>query len=141
MQSSKSSGGGNILFMIIKIKCPTGENFEIMTFRCLKTLVFDKFLTKLQHYLFFYSWRVLLVITNPLLYDYSTLSPHIHLSPIHFRKIDMNTKNSGGFIRFFAQLFRRGMIPCMVLVFFYTPENIRKSKDFLMFSGGIEKNQ
>ena len=75
MQSSKSSGGGNILFMIIKIKCPTGENFEIMTFRCLKTLVFDKFLTKLQHYLFFYSWRILLVITNPLLYDYSTFPP------------------------------------------------------------------
>ena len=32
------------------------------------------------------------MITNPLV-------PHIHLSPIHFKKFDMTTKNYGGFIR------------------------------------------
>ena len=34
----------------------------------------------------FYFWRVLLVITNPLLYDYSNLSPYIHLSPHSFQE-------------------------------------------------------
>ena len=42
--------GGNILFIRIKIKCPTGQNLEIMTLTYLKTLVFDKFFKKLQHY-------------------------------------------------------------------------------------------
>ena len=45
------------------------------------------------------------MITNPPYYDYSTLSHHIHLHHITFRKIDMTTKNSGGFIRF-SPLFR-----------------------------------
>ena len=35
--------GGNALLMKIKIKCPTGQNLDIMTFRYLKTLVFDMF--------------------------------------------------------------------------------------------------
>ena len=92
--------GRNTLFIKIKIKCPAGQNLEILTFRYLKTLVFDKFLKKLQHYLF-YFWRILLVITNPPLHDYSTLPPPYTLTPvIHFRKIDMTTKNSGCFIRF-----------------------------------------
>ena len=55
----------------------------------------------------FYFWRVLLVITKPPLNDYSTLSPYITYPLIHFRKIDMTTKNSGGFIRF-PPLFRGG---------------------------------
>ena len=32
---------------------PAGQNLEIMTVRYLKTLVFDKFFKKLQHYLMF----------------------------------------------------------------------------------------
>ena len=44
---------GNILLMKIITKCPAGQNLEIMTFRYLKTLVFDKFFKKLQHYLMF----------------------------------------------------------------------------------------
>ena len=44
---------GNTLFVKIKIKYPAGQNLEIMTFRYLKTLVFDKCFTKLQHYLTF----------------------------------------------------------------------------------------
>ena len=35
--------GGNALLMKIKIKCPTGQNLDIMTFKYLKTLVFDIF--------------------------------------------------------------------------------------------------
>ena len=46
-------GSGNILFIKIKIKCSTGQNVEIMAFRYLKTLAFDKFFTKFQHYLMF----------------------------------------------------------------------------------------
>ena len=34
------------------------------------------------------------------IYDYSTLSPIYTYPTIHFRKIDMTTKNCGGFIRF-----------------------------------------
>ena len=45
--------GGNILLMKTKTKCPAGQNLEIMTVRYLKTLVFDKFFKKLQHYLMF----------------------------------------------------------------------------------------
>ena len=47
LQRSNSSGGGNILFIKIKIKCPAGQNLEIMTFRYLKTLAFDKFFKKI----------------------------------------------------------------------------------------------
>ena len=53
LQSSNISSGGNILLMKIKIKCPTGKNLEIMTFRYLKNLVFDKFFKEIQHYLMF----------------------------------------------------------------------------------------
>ena len=42
-------GGDNILFINIKNKCCAGQNFEVMTFRYLKTLVFDRFFKKLQH--------------------------------------------------------------------------------------------
>ena len=35
--------GGDILLIKIKIRFPAGQNLEIMTFRYLKTLVFDKF--------------------------------------------------------------------------------------------------
>ena len=73
----------------------------------------------------FYFWRVLLVITNPPLYDYLTtfffdyliydyFSPSYTLTcqylPIHFRKIDMTTKNLIGFIRFPTSLFRGEMM-------------------------------
>ena len=45
--------GGNIP-MEIKIKRPAGQNLDVMTFRYLKTLVFDIFFKKkLQHYLMF----------------------------------------------------------------------------------------
>ena len=103
LQNSNSSGGGNILFIKIKIECPAGQDLEIMTFRYLKTLVFDKLFQKLQIIWCFYFWGVSLVITNCLfnnLYNYLTLSPHIHLYPIHFRKFDMTPKNSGGSLRF-----------------------------------------
>ena len=54
LKSSNVSGeGSDILFMKIKMKYPTGQNLEIMTFRYLKTLLFDKFFKKLQHYLMF----------------------------------------------------------------------------------------
>ena len=36
-----------------KIKCPAEQNLEIISFRYLKTLVFDKFLEKLHHHLMF----------------------------------------------------------------------------------------
>ena len=40
------------------------------------------------------------MITNPPLYDYSTLFPKYTLvPPFHFWKTDMTTKNSAGFIR------------------------------------------
>ena len=45
--------GGNFLFIKIKIKCNKGQNLEIMTFRYIKTLVFDKCFKELQHYLMF----------------------------------------------------------------------------------------
>ena len=44
--------GGNILPMEIKIKRPAGQNLYVMTFRYLKTLVFDIFFFKLQHLMF-----------------------------------------------------------------------------------------
>ena len=82
----------------IKIKCPAGQNLETMTLRHLKTYVLDKFF---KHYIIcFYFWRVLLVITNPTLYDYSTLSPHIHLPPHSFWENWHDHKKSWGFIRF-----------------------------------------
>ena len=55
--------GGNILFIKIKIKCPTWQNLEIMTFRYLQTLTF--FFLYYNIMWCFYFWRVLLVITNP----------------------------------------------------------------------------
>ena len=61
-----------------------GQNLEMLTFRYHKTLVFGNFFKKLIWC--FYFWRVLLVITNPPLYDYSTLSPHIHLSLHSFQE-------------------------------------------------------
>ena len=53
-----------------------------MTFWYLKTLVFDKFFYKLLQYLIFLFWRVLLVITNPLLYDYWKSPPPYTLIPL-----------------------------------------------------------
>ena len=53
-------GGGNILYLKIKIKCPAGQNLEIMTFRCLKTLVFDNFFKKLLHYLMFLFLKIII---------------------------------------------------------------------------------
>ena len=83
-----SSGGGTILLITIKIKYHAWQNLEIMTFRYLKTLVFDNFFKKVQHYCMYLFWRLLLVITNPLpsLYDYSIFSHHIHLSHHLFQK-------------------------------------------------------
>ena len=43
----------NILFIKIKIKYPIGQNLEIMTFRYLKTLVFDKFLKNYNIWCFY----------------------------------------------------------------------------------------
>ena len=43
---------GKILLIKIEIKCPAGQNLEIMTFRYLGTLVLDNFFKKL-HYLMF----------------------------------------------------------------------------------------
>ena len=71
--------GGNIL--LIKIKCSAAQYLEIMIFRCLKTLVFDKSFKNSNIIWCFYFWRVLLVITNSPLYDYLTLFPHISLPP------------------------------------------------------------
>ena len=39
--------------IIFRKNCPTYSSLEIMTFRYLKTLVFDKFVKKLQHCLMF----------------------------------------------------------------------------------------
>ena len=47
-------GGGNILVIKIKIKCPVGQKLEIITFWYLKTLVFHKDFKKLQYYLMFF---------------------------------------------------------------------------------------
>ena len=52
LESSNSSGGSNILLIKIKMKCLAGQILEIMTSRCLKTLVFNKFFN-LDHYLMF----------------------------------------------------------------------------------------
>ena len=65
-------GGGNILFINIKIECLAVQDLKIMAFRFLKTLVL---------------W----------LFDF--VPPYRLIPPIHFRKIEMTTKNSGGFIR------------------------------------------
>ena len=86
LESINSSGDGNILLIKIKIKCPARQNLEIMIFRYLKTLVFDNFFKNSNIIWCFYFWRVLLVITNPPLYDYSTLSPHINLSSHSFQE-------------------------------------------------------
>ena len=48
----------------------------------------------------FYFWRVLLVITNLLFMIIRHCLPIYTYPPIHFSKIDVTTKNSGGFIRF-----------------------------------------
>ena len=61
-------GLGNIFLIKIKIKCPAGQNLEIMTFRYLKTLVFDSFYKKLRYLMFLFLnvlMLVLLVITTP----------------------------------------------------------------------------
>ena len=95
LQNSNSSGGGNILFIKIKIECPAGQNLEIMTFRYLKTLVFDKLFQKLQIIWCFYFWGVSLVITNCLfnnLYNYLTLSPPYTLIPHSFQEIWHDSK-------------------------------------------------
>ena len=49
----------------------------------------------------FYFWRVLLLIANPPLYDYSTLSPHISLSPHSFQQ---NWHDHKTFSRFYQIL-------------------------------------
>ena len=49
----------------------------------------------------FYFWRVLLLIANPPLYDYSTLSPHISLSPYSFQR---NWHDHKKFSRFYQIL-------------------------------------
>ena len=95
------------------------QNSEIMTVEYLKTLVFGKFFKKLQHNLIFLFLKSIISDNSPpplLLYDYSTLSPHIQLFPIHFRKTDMTTKNSGGFIRSPPPLFRGDDAMFMYLV-------------------------
>ena len=46
LESSNSSGDGNVLLIKMKIKCLAGQNLEIMTFGYRKTLVFDKFFFK-----------------------------------------------------------------------------------------------
>lgn len=43
LENSNSSACGDILLLKIKIEFPTVENLETMAFRCLKTLVVDKF--------------------------------------------------------------------------------------------------
>ena len=48
---------GNILLIKIKIKCPAGQNLEIMPFRYLKTIAFDNVFKKLQHYLIFLFFK------------------------------------------------------------------------------------
>ena len=78
-------GGGDILLIKIKIKCPAGQNLE-MTFIYLKISVFEFFFLNCHIFWCFYLWRVLSVIINPPLYDYSTLSPYIHLSPHSFQE-------------------------------------------------------
>ena len=72
-------GGGNILFINIKIECLAVQDLKIMAFRFLKTLVL---------------W----------LFDF--VPPYRLIPPIHFRKIEMTTKNSGGFIRWYAPIFQ-----------------------------------
>ena len=67
--------------MKIKIKYSAGQSLEIMTFRYLKTLVFDKFFKKLQYYLKFYFWRVLLLIANPTPFMIIRLCPPYKLIP------------------------------------------------------------
>ena len=64
LESSNSSGGGNILLIKIKIKGHAGENLEMMTFRYLKIWVFDKIFLKLQHYLMLiFQWVSTLTYT------------------------------------------------------------------------------
>ena len=96
-------GFGNILLIKIKIKCSTGQNLEIIIFIFLKTLVFDKVFKNYNIIGCFYFWKVLLVITSLLLM--------ITYPSIQFRKIEMTTKNSGGFIRFFPPILHGGMMP------------------------------
>ena len=65
-----------------------------MAFRHLKTLAFDKFFKKLQHYLMF-LFLISIISGNLWLFN---CVPLIHLSS-HFSKINITTKNSRGFIR------------------------------------------
>ena len=54
LEKLKYLWGGELIFFLyikIKIKYPAGKNLEIITFRYLKTLVFDKVFKILQHYL------------------------------------------------------------------------------------------
>ena len=72
-----------------------------MTFRYNKTLLFDKLFKNLEHYLMFLFLKSIISDNTNLLFMFNQICPpHIHLSPIHFRKIDTTTKNSGGFIRY-----------------------------------------
>ena len=93
--------GGNILLMKIKVKYPAGQNLEMKTFRYLKTLIFDKPFKSYNIIWCFYFWRVLWLIANLLLYDYSTLSPHISLSPHSFQE---NWHDHKKFSRFYPIL-------------------------------------
>ena len=47
LESSNSSGGGDIPLIKIKIKCPAGQNLEIMTFKYFKTFFLKKFFLKI----------------------------------------------------------------------------------------------
>ena len=81
------TGGGYILFMKIKIKCPSGQNLGIMTFRYLKTSVFDKFLKKLQYLMFFLFLKSIISDNCPPFLWFFNFGSHIHSSPIRFRQI------------------------------------------------------
>ena len=74
-----------------------------MIFWYLKTLVFDFFLTELQHYMMFLFLKSIISDNYPLLLVLFNSFPHINYInsfPIHFRKIVITTKISGGFIKF-----------------------------------------
>ena len=100
LESSNSSGGGDTLLIKGKVKFPAGKKLEIMTFRYLKTLVFDNFFKNYNIIWCFHFGRVLFVITNPFFMSLWLFDVGPLYTLIHFSKIDMTTKNSGGFIRF-----------------------------------------